>query len=162
MAKSMYDRHIHGRSRTKPGKFPFGWYPGICGSCGIPIDNVPFEYEPPISKLRRNGAGLNETRLRGITDAAVKSNSRRIKVVNSTEYKSITQAELEYILDDGMTCTKKQIAELGSQCFGISRSKLMRLRKDDALEWVRAALRNERILDLIEREAQRVGPARRA
>ena len=56
--------------------------------------------------------------------------------------------------------TKRQIAELGFRRFGISRSSLERLNKQDALESVRAALENERTLDVISREAVRAGQAR--
>ena len=56
--------------------------------------------------------------------------------------------------------TKQQLAELGYRRFGISRSHLTRLRKDDALASIRAALANEKALDVIEVEASRVGRAR--
>ena len=162
MVESIDTSRVHGNSRAKRGKYPFEWHPGICSSCGSAISSAPFEYEAPISRLRRNGSGLNARHGRGKIDAAAKLNPRRSKVIISAASKSMTQTELEDILDDGMAYTKNQIAELGFQRFGISRSKLMRLRKDDALESVRSALRNERILDMIAQEARIAGRARRA
>ena len=66
---------------------------------------------------------------------------------------------VEKILSDG-NYTKPQLAELGYRRFGISRSHLTRLRKNDALASIRAALANERALDVIEVEASRVGRAK--
>ena len=72
---------------------------------------------------------------------------------------SIGQDEIERILNDDSS-TKRQIAEIGFRRFGISRSSLERLNKQDALESVRAALENERTLDVISREAVRAGQSR--
>ena len=72
---------------------------------------------------------------------------------------SIGQEDIERILNDG-NYTKQQVAELGVRRFGISRSKLERLRKEDARDSVRAALEHEKSLDVISMEARRGGKAR--
>lgn len=72
---------------------------------------------------------------------------------------SISQESIEEILKDG-SYTKQQIAELGVRRFGISRSKLERLRKEEARESVRAAQEHEKSLDVISMEARRGGKTR--
>ena len=67
--------------------------------------------------------------------------------------------EVEVVLNDSAP-TKGQIVELGYRRFGISRSSLERLNKRDAADTVRAALENEKSLDVISREAARAGNAR--
>ncbi len=74
---------------------------------------------------------------------------------------SLGQEDIDKILNDE-SYTKKQIAELGVRRFGISRSKLERLRKTDARDSVRAALEHEKSLDVISMEARRGGKARSA
>ncbi len=75
------------------------------------------------------------------------------------DLESLGQSEIERILKDDRY-TKQQVAELGSRRFGISRSKLERLRKVDALQSVRAALEHELSLDVISEEARKGGRAR--
>ena len=75
------------------------------------------------------------------------------------ELESMGQDAIERILDDE-GYTKLQIVELGVQRFGISRSKLDRLNKKDALESVRAALGHEKSLDVISIEARKGANAR--
>ena len=72
------------------------------------------------------------------------------------DFRSISQAEVQAILDQE-DCLKMQLVDLGDHRFGISRSKLTRLRKEDARESIRAALENEKSLDVISREARRAG-----
>lgn len=74
---------------------------------------------------------------------------------------SIDEKEIDRILNDE-SYTKKQMAELGLRRFGISRSKLERLRKQDARDSIRAALEHEKSLDVIAMEARRGGKARSA
>ncbi len=87
--------------------------------------------------------------------------SNRPKVALPVELESLNQDEIEKILDND-AYTKEQIAELGVQRFGISRSKLARLRKGEAQDSIRAALSHERSLDVISREARISGRARSA
>ena len=83
----------------------------------------------------------------------------RPDLVLPDELGSIGHQELERILsDDGYT--KQQIAEVGARRFGISRSKLQRLRKSEARDSVRAALDHEKSLDVISHEAICGGKAR--
>ena len=76
-----------------------------------------------------------------------------------TDLDSLGLEVVEKILSDA-SYTKQQLAELGYRRFGISRSHLTRLRKNDTLASIRAALANEKALDVIEVEASRVGRAR--
>ena len=72
---------------------------------------------------------------------------------------SIGQDDIARILGDE-NCSKRNIVELGARRFGISRSRLERLRKKDARATVRAALDHEKSLDVITVEARRGGKAR--
>ena len=90
-----------------------------------------------------------------------KTTSTKAKSQLPPALESISQEDIERILNDE-SYTKRQIAELGVQRFGISQSKLERLRKKDSLESVRAALEHERSLDVIAMEARRGGKARSA
>ena len=72
---------------------------------------------------------------------------------------SIGQDEIERILNDDAG-TKRQIAELGFRRFGISRSKLERLSLKDARYSVRAALENEKTLEVISQVAKKAGKSR--
>ena len=55
---------------------------------------------------------------------------------------------------------KKQLVELGERRLGIPRSKLSRLRRDDAIASIRAALDNERSLSVIGQQARLAGQRR--
>ena len=90
-----------------------------------------------------------------------KTSSTKAKSQLPPELESIGQEDIDRILDDE-SYTKQQIAELGVRRFGISRSKLERLRKKDARDSVRAALEHENSLDMISMEARRGGEARSA
>ena len=67
-------------------------------------------------------------------------------------------SDVKQVLDEDHT--KDEIAEIGARRFGMSRSKLRRLRKEDAREAIRAALAHEVSLDVISREARSGGVAR--
>lgn len=56
--------------------------------------------------------------------------------------------------------TKLQVIEVGSQRFGISRSRLMRLGREQVIEAVRAALEHEQSIQVISEEARRQGEKR--
>ena len=64
--------------------------------------------------------------------------------------------EVERILNDERY-SKEQLVDLGARRFGISRSKLTRLRKHEAVEAIRAALSHVKSLDAIADEARRAG-----
>ena len=76
-----------------------------------------------------------------------------------SDVESIDHNALERILDDERY-SKEQVAELGTRRFGISRAKLIRLRKQEAVEAVRSALGHAKSLDAIAHEARRAGHAR--
>ena len=128
-------------SNAKSAEFPFQWYP-------------PLKPAPP-----RNDRELNTKELHSVERTAVKSVSRRPRADLPRDLESLCQEDVERIIDDG-SYTKRQLAELGFRRFGISRSSLIHLRKEDAVNSVRAALRNERTLDVISEMAQRAGRAR--
>ena len=88
-----------------------------------------------------------------------KPSHRKPKEALPPDLDSLGLDVVEKILSDE-NYTKQQLAELGHRRFGISRSHLTRLRKNDALASIRAALANERALDVIEVEASRVGRSR--
>ena len=88
-----------------------------------------------------------------------KVNSHKSKLELPPDLEAISQDEVRMMLDDERY-TKQQIAELGIRRFGISRSKLERLRKRDARDSVRAALRHEKSLAVIASEARKAGRAR--
>ena len=87
--------------------------------------------------------------------------SKKPKATLPDGLESLSRREVESILNND-SYTKEQIAELGVRRFGISRSKLVRLRKRDAQDSVRAALENEKALEVISREARISGRARTA
>ena len=83
-----------------------------------------------------------------------KGASRRQRVSLPPSLESVSQQEVERILGND-DYTKKQIVEVGIRRFGISRSKLERSNKQDALNSVYAALDHEKSLDVISKEASR-------
>ena len=84
--------------------------------------------------------------------------SRRGKPVLPPELETLSHNDIANMLWD-YGYTKQQIAELGSRRFGISRPLLMRLRKEEAWDSIRAALEHEKSLDAIARQARKVGRA---
>ena len=72
---------------------------------------------------------------------------------------TMSQTDVEHVLED-LTYTKLELAEVGASRFGISRSKLARLPKNEAIDTIRAALAHEKSLDLISREAAKSGGSR--
>ena len=93
--------------------------------------------------------------------AAPKAVSRRVTPEQLPEFRSMSQEEVERILEDEGVA-KKVLAELGFQRFGISRSMLEHQNKRDAIDSVRSALENEKTLEAISRQARKAGMARTA
>ena len=91
-------------------------------------------------------------------NSARKHGPERDNTALPDQLETVSLAEVEQILDGD--CTKDEIAEIGARRFGMSRSKLRRLRKEDARESIRAALAHEVSLDVISREARSGGVAR--
>lgn len=71
----------------------------------------------------------------------------------------VTLGDVEKMLK-GESYTKQQLIELGSRRFGVSPSRLGRLKKSDALDAIRAALAHEKSLDVISNEASKGGKIR--
>ena len=88
-----------------------------------------------------------------------KTAPRKAKVELPSDLQSASQMDVEKMLDND-DYTKQQIAELGFQRFGISKSMLQRLRKEEAKRSVLSALDNERTLDVISQMARKAGKAR--
>lgn len=84
---------------------------------------------------------------------------RKAKPSLPSNLESISHEDVEKMLDND-DFTKQQIAQLGFQRFGISKSMLQRLRKEDAKRSVRSALDNEKTLDVISHQARKAGKAR--
>ncbi len=83
----------------------------------------------------------------------------KTKLTLPSDLEDIQISEAERILkNEGYT--KQQVVELGFSRFGISRSLLTRLSKEDAVISVQAALEHEKSLDVIAREARRSGVVR--
>ncbi|MDE2779058.1 MAG: hypothetical protein OXI91_05205 [Chloroflexota bacterium] len=93
----------------------------------------------------------------------IQTSSQKSNAVFPTEFdaelETIGWTEVEEFLS-AESSTKRQVVELGFRRFAISRSSLERLNKQDAVATVRAALENEKSLDVISREAVRTGKAR--
>lgn len=79
--------------------------------------------------------------------------SRRVPVELPSGLTTLPGSAVERVLADDRYL-KSQLAELGFQRFGISRSRLCRLNKTAAVDAIRGALEHERSLDAIGRQAQ--------
>lgn len=90
---------------------------------------------------------------------AQKRPPKKAKATLPPNLESIDKDGIEKVLSDE-SYTKSQIAELGYKRFGISKSMLARLSKEDALISIRAALDNERDIDVISQVARESGKAR--
>lgn len=88
-----------------------------------------------------------------------KASARKKRTPLPPNLEGLNKKDIENILSDE-SYTKVQIAELGSRRFGIPKAMLERLRKEDALMSVRAALENEKSLDVISQVARRSGKTR--
>ena len=76
--------------------------------------------------------------------------------LDSDRLKDVKHEEVKEILSDKAT-TKADLVDLGAERFAISRSRLKRLKKDQAFEAIWSALRNEESLGIISQEARRGG-----
>ena len=88
-----------------------------------------------------------------------KQSAKQPKAVLPSELTTLSIEEVDDILSNPVY-TKPQLIELGTKRFGVSKSKLSRLKKDDVRESVRSALNHEKSLDAISREARRGGQKR--
>lgn len=112
--------------------------------------------------LRRNSQRpINEISdiMKDIGPRKRKQSARQPKAVLPSELTTLSIKEVDDILSDSVY-TKPQLIELGTKRFGVSKSKLSRLKKDDVRASVRSALNHEKSLDAISREAQRGGQKR--
>ena len=86
-------------------------------------------------------------------------NSRKPRVELPENLVALDKDEIDRILCDDQYL-KKQIIELGNCRFGIPRGKLARLSKPEAVASIRAALDNERSLEVLSRQAKLAGQRR--
>ena len=84
---------------------------------------------------------------------------RRPPVELPSDLTKLPEPAVERVLADDRYL-KSQLAELGFQRFGISRSRLCRLTKIEAVEAIRGALEHERSLDVIAQQAETAGKRR--
>ena len=106
----------------------------------------------PVEELAKT---LKETKL----TKSRKTFPRKKKATLPSNLESVGKEYIERILGDE-NYTKGQVAELGFKRFGISRSTLKQLRKEDAVRSVRSALEHERSLDVISQQARKSGKDR--
>ena len=128
----------------KGSELPFVWQPGVHSVTG--------ENGKPTSRKRRSPNGSSRS---------AAPPSRRTASTLPDDLKSLSREEVEKILEDDRL-TKQQIAELGYARFGISRSSLLRARKDRAIKSILSALRNERTMHVIYEQARKAGRMRTA
>ena len=126
-------------------------------------EELPFVWQPGERPIAiENGKSTNRKRrapngrARGVAPP-----SRRTTSTLPYDPKSLSREEVEKILEDDRL-TKQQIAELGHARFGISRSSLLRARKDLAIKSILSALRNERTMHVIYEQARKAGRMRTA
>lgn len=98
-----------------------------------------------LTKLMKNGQQPVATK---------RTSATRVKVDLPEDVESLSVDEMEGFLSSDEKHTKGMLVELGFRRFGISRSKLERLPKAEALESVRSALEHEKSLEAISREAR--------
>ena len=84
---------------------------------------------------------------------------RRRPVELPSDLTTLPELAVERVLADDRYL-KSQLAELGFQRFGISRSRLCRLTKIEAVEAIRGALEHERSLEVIGQQAETAGKRR--
>lgn len=72
------------------------------------------------------------------------------------DLESLDLESIECLLER-KNCTKRELSEIGFKRFGISRSRIARLRKDDALMLIRAVIENTRLHEVIYKQAAK-GP----
>ncbi|MBP7961161.1 MAG: hypothetical protein KBG20_02045 [Caldilineaceae bacterium] len=107
-----------------------------------------------ISEL--TGSLASETRS---SDALKKKNSPKVELPRDLE--SLNVNEIDSILNNP-EYSKDQLARLGNERFGISRSKLIRQGKSKLIESIRAAYQHEQSLNTISQEARRGGESRKS
>lgn len=98
---------------------------------------------------------LKEMRARKQIGRATKTT----KICLPTQLQELSHERVEEFLCDERF-TKLQLIELGAHRFGISRSRLARINRNDVLATIRAAIDHERSLGVISQEARRDGAKR--
>ena len=84
---------------------------------------------------------------------------KRVKLELPSNLESLSAEGIERILAN-RGFTKLQLIDLGAQRFGISRSRLLRLGRDQVVDAVQAAVNHEKSIEIISEEARRGGVKR--
>ena len=105
---------------------------------GRPVSDLVATFQTEVSPSRRR-------RSRGKSKATLPPN-----------LETISRENLEQLLCDEKL-KKQQLIEVGFRRFGISKSRLSRIRRNEVLDVIRAALDHERSLNAITHEARRGG-----
>lgn len=117
-----------------------------------------------LAEVLRPYRGRSVAELRGLLSETATTNrrgpgARKPAVELPENLAALPEDEVDRILDDDKYM-KKQIVELGVSRFGISRSKLNRLPRPEAVTSIRAAMNNEGALAAIAHQAQLAGERR--
>lgn len=88
-----------------------------------------------------------------------KHHSRKIELKLPENLYLLSEQLVEEIINN-VDFQKSQLVVLGAQRFGIPRSKLDRLSKEEVIESIRSALNHERSIGVISQEARRSGEKR--
>lgn len=126
------------------------------------IANPPFKYDHPKAAppVRVDAPPSRVGQIRASNGSARSGvTSGKPQTPLPANLKALSWEEVERILEDD-TLTKRQIAEIGNERFGISRASLLRLRKDRARHSILTAMRNEKTMWAIADQARKAGKAR--
>ena len=135
-------------------ELPFDWYPMASdGNVELrKIAELPFDWHSP---LPLRPAEKNEKTSTKGSRRSTASASRKPATALPNDLKSLSLEDVEGILEND-AFTKQQIADLGHERFGISRSRLLRVRKDHAISEIFSALNEERTMDIIYNQSSKI------
>ena len=136
-------------------ELPFDRYPRASdGNVELrKIAELPFDWHSPLPlrPAEKNEKTTKTKRGRRSTTSA----SRKPATALPNDLKSLSLEDVEGILEND-AFTKQQIADLGHKRFGISRSRLIRVRKDHAISEIFSALNEERTMDIIYDQSSKI------
>lgn len=100
--------------------------------------------------------------LSGLTFRASRRETRKHGPASQLQGVDVASLDLKIVEEmlRNRILTKGDLVRLGSERFGISKSKLEHQNREDAIDGIEAALRNAEALDIISQEARREGNRR--
>ena len=100
--------------------------------------------------------------LSGLTFRTSRRETRKHGPVSQLQGVDVSSLDLNMVDEilQNRVLTKADLVRLGSERFGISKSKLEHQNREDAIDGIKAALRNAEALDIISQEARREGNRR--